>query len=49
MFLVSGVSVGSTDHALPVHPCELYVQICESLGETLGDEGAVSLKKMENL
>lgn len=49
MVLKSGVSVGSTDDALPLHPCELYVQICESPGEMSGDEGAGSLKKMENL
>lgn len=49
MVLVSGVSAGSAGHVLPLQPCELYVQICESPGEMLGDEGVGSLKKMENL
>lgn len=46
---VNGVSVGSAGHALPLHPCEWHVQICEYRGEMLGGEGVGSLKKMENL
>lgn len=41
--------MGSAGLASPLHPCELYVQICESPGEMLGVEGVGSLKKMENL
>lgn len=46
---VSGVSVGSAGHVLPLQPCDLHVQICDSPGEMLGDQGVGSLKKMENL
>lgn len=43
------MSAAIAGHDLSLHPCELYAQICESPAEMLGDEGAGSLKKMENL
>lgn len=43
---MGGMSLESAGHALPLHLCELYVQICESPREMLGGEGVGSLKKM---
>lgn len=45
---MNGTSLGEY-WARPAFTLELYVQICESPGEMLGEEGVGSLKKTENL